>query len=138
MDFNQIRYFLHAADTLNFTEAAMRSGVSRPMLARARPAARTRAWRNVGLSRWKRQSTNRTRRRHRDQPNLMAKLGQLTSPVMCSTTCFECYHATRLRCEELQQPSSADPLAEHRSTTLIRSMNVKNVLGDIQTDCDNL
>lgn len=35
MEFNQIRYFLHLADTLNFTEAAMRSGVSQPTLTRA-------------------------------------------------------------------------------------------------------
>jgi DNA-binding transcriptional LysR family regulator len=35
MDFNQIRYFLNLADTLNFTEAAMRSGVSQPTLTRA-------------------------------------------------------------------------------------------------------
>src|SRR5215475_8302781 len=74
----------------------------------------------------------------RDQPNFMAKLGQLTSPVMGSTTCLQRYSATRLCCEEIQQLSSADPLAEHRSTPLIRSVNVKNVLGDIQTDCDNL
>jgi DNA-binding transcriptional LysR family regulator len=35
MDFNQIRYFLNLADTLNFTEAAVRSGVSQPTLTRA-------------------------------------------------------------------------------------------------------
>src|SRR5690348_5896020 len=35
MDLNQIRYFLNLADTLNFTEAAMRSGVSQPTLTRA-------------------------------------------------------------------------------------------------------
>jgi len=35
MELNQIRYFLHLADTLNFTEAAMRSGVSQPTLTRA-------------------------------------------------------------------------------------------------------
>lgn len=35
MDFNQIRYFLNLADTLNFIEAAMRSGVSQPTLTRA-------------------------------------------------------------------------------------------------------
>jgi DNA-binding transcriptional LysR family regulator len=35
MDFNQIRYFLNLADTLNFTEAALRSGVSQPTLTRA-------------------------------------------------------------------------------------------------------
>jgi LysR family hydrogen peroxide-inducible transcriptional activator len=35
MEFNQIRYFLNLADTLNFTEAAMRSGVSPPTLTRA-------------------------------------------------------------------------------------------------------
>jgi DNA-binding transcriptional LysR family regulator len=35
MAFNQIRYFLNLADTLNFTEAAMRSGVSAPTLTHA-------------------------------------------------------------------------------------------------------
>jgi LysR family hydrogen peroxide-inducible transcriptional activator len=35
MEFNQIRYFLNLADTLNFTEAAMRGGVSQPALTRA-------------------------------------------------------------------------------------------------------
>ena len=40
-------------------------------------------------------------------------------------------------CEEIQKLSSTDPLAEYRSTPLIRSVNVKDVLGDIQTDYDN-
>jgi hypothetical protein len=31
----------------------------------------------------------------------------------------------------IQQLSSADPLAEHRSTPPIRSVRVKNMLGDI-------
>ena len=35
MDFNQIRYFIHLADTLSFTEAARRSGVSQPSLTKA-------------------------------------------------------------------------------------------------------
>lgn len=35
MELNQIKYFLNLADTLNFTEAAMRSGVSQPTLSRA-------------------------------------------------------------------------------------------------------
>lgn len=35
MEFNQIRYFLNLADSLNFTEAATRSGVSQPTLTRA-------------------------------------------------------------------------------------------------------
>jgi DNA-binding transcriptional LysR family regulator len=35
MEFNQIRYFLNLADTLNFTEEAMRSGVSQATLTRA-------------------------------------------------------------------------------------------------------
>jgi hypothetical protein len=74
----------------------------------------------------------------RDQPNFMAKLGELTGPVMCSATCLQRYRATRLGCEEIQQFSSADPLAEYRSTPLIRSVSVKNVLGDIQTNYDNL
>jgi hypothetical protein len=68
----------------------------------------------------------------------MAKLDKLTGLVMCSTTCLKRYSATWLGCEEIQQLSSADPLAEYLSTSLIRSVNVKNILGDIQTDCDNL
>jgi DNA-binding transcriptional LysR family regulator len=35
MEFNQIRYFQNLADTLNPTEAAMRSGMSQPTLTRA-------------------------------------------------------------------------------------------------------
>jgi LysR family hydrogen peroxide-inducible transcriptional activator len=35
LDINQVTYFLHLADTLNFTEAARRSGVSQPSLTRA-------------------------------------------------------------------------------------------------------
>jgi hypothetical protein len=61
----------------------------------------------------------------------MAKLGELTGPVMRSTTCLQRYRAIRLRCEEIQQLSSADPLPEYRSAPLICSMSVKNMLGDI-------
>jgi hypothetical protein len=68
----------------------------------------------------------------------MAKLGELTGPVMCSTTCLQRDHAPRLGCEEIQQLSSADPLAQYRSTPLIGSVRVKNMLGDIQTDYANL
>jgi hypothetical protein len=68
----------------------------------------------------------------------MAKLSELTGPVMGSTTCFQRYRATRLGREEIQQLSSADPLAEHCSTPPICSVRVKNMLGDIQTDYDNL
>lgn len=35
LDLNQIGYFLHLAETLNFTEAARRSGVAQPSLTRA-------------------------------------------------------------------------------------------------------
>jgi hypothetical protein len=68
----------------------------------------------------------------------MAKLGELTGPMVRSTTCLQRYPASRLGCEEIQQLSSTDPLAEYRSTTLIRSVRVKNMLGDIQTDYNNL
>ena len=74
----------------------------------------------------------------RDQPNFMAKLGELTGPVMCSATSLQRYRATWLGCEKIQQLSSADPLAKYRSTPLIRSVSVKNVLGDIQSNYDNL
>jgi hypothetical protein len=68
----------------------------------------------------------------------MAKLGELTGPVMCSTTCLQRDRAPWLGCEEIQQLSSADPLAQYRSTPLIGSVRVKNMLGDIQTDYANL
>jgi hypothetical protein len=68
----------------------------------------------------------------------VTELDELPSPVMSSATRFERDGATRLRREEIQQLCSANPPTEHRSTTLIRPVNVKNVLGDIQTDCDNL
>ncbi|MCC8954532.1 hypothetical protein H8B02_14070 [Bradyrhizobium sp. Pear77] len=74
----------------------------------------------------------------RDQPNFMAKLSELAGPVMCSTTRLQRYRATRLGREEIPPLSSADPLAEHCSTLSICSVHVKNVLGDIQTDYDNL
>jgi hypothetical protein len=57
---------------------------------------------------------------------------------MCSTTCLQRYRAARLGCEEIQQLSTADPLAEYRSPPPVRSMSVENMLGDIETDCDNL
>jgi hypothetical protein len=68
----------------------------------------------------------------------MAKLAELTAPVMCSTTRLQRHRATRLGRKEIQQLSSADPLAEHCSTAPIYSMRVKNMLGDIQTDYANL
>jgi len=67
----------------------------------------------------------------------MAKLGELTGPMMRSTACLQRYRATRMGCEEIQKLSSTDPLAKYRSTPLIRSVNVKDVLGDIQTDYGN-
>ena len=39
--------------------------------------------------------------------------------------------------EEIQKLSSTDPLTKYRSTLLVRSVNMKDVLGDIQTDYDN-
>jgi hypothetical protein len=68
----------------------------------------------------------------------VTELNELPSPVMSAATRLQRDSATRLRREEIQQLYSANLLTEHRSTTLIRSVNVKNVLGDIQTDRDNL
>jgi hypothetical protein len=48
------------------------------------------------------------------------------------------YHATRPGCKEIQQLSTADPLAEYPATPLIHPVSVKNMFGDIQTDYANL
>jgi hypothetical protein len=74
----------------------------------------------------------------RDQSNFMAKLGELTGPVMGSATCLQSYRATRLGREEIQQLSSADPFAEYSSPFPVCSMSVENLLGDVQTDYANL
>jgi hypothetical protein len=68
---------------------------------------------------------------------LVAKLDELTGPVMSPATRLQRHHAARLSCEEIQQLSSADPLAEYRSPPVIHSMCVENMFSDIQTDCDN-
>ena len=68
----------------------------------------------------------------------MAKLCELTGPVMGSATCLHSYRATRLRREEIQQLCSADPFAEYSSPFPVCSMGVENMLGDIQTDYANL
>src|SRR4029078_5974124 len=57
--------------------------------------------------------------------------------MMRPATCLQRNVATRLSCEEIQQLSSADPLAEYRSPPVIHSMCVENMFSDIQTDCDN-
>jgi hypothetical protein len=67
----------------------------------------------------------------------MAKFGKPASPVMSPATCFQRYRTTRLGGEEIQQLSSADPLAEYRSPSVVHSMGVENVFSDIETDCDN-
>src|SRR5215472_7606089 len=48
----------------------------------------------------------------RDQPNFMAKLSELTGPVMCSATCLQRYRATRLGREEIRStlPSCTVPV----------------------------
>ncbi|MGY4474506.1 hypothetical protein ACVILL_001920 [Bradyrhizobium sp. USDA 3364] len=67
----------------------------------------------------------------------MAKLRELTRPVMGSATCLQSHRATRLGREEIQQLSSADPFAEYNSPVPVRSMSVENMLGDVQTDYAN-
>jgi len=48
----------------------------------------------------------------------MAKLGELASPVMRSTTRLQRYPAPGMGCKEVQKLSSTDPLAKYRSTPL--------------------
>jgi hypothetical protein len=63
---------------------------------------------------------------------------ELRWPVWEFADRLQRYGATRLGCEEIQQLSSADPLAEYRSTPPIRSVSVKNMLSDIRTDYADL
>lgn len=51
---------------------------------------------------------------------------------------FERNHARRLTGEEVQQLAPRQLPTEHHRTALVGAVRMKNVLGDIQTDCDNL
>lgn len=74
----------------------------------------------------------------RDQPLLMPRRLQFTRSVMRAAACFERDNTCVLRGKKLEQLSPGQLATENHGAALIRAMRMKNALGDIQTDCDNL
>jgi hypothetical protein len=58
--------------------------------------------------------------------------------MMRAAARLECHHAGRLTGEKVEQFAPFELATENHRTALISAMRMKNVLGDIQTDCDNL
>ena len=75
-------------------------------------------------------------RRH--QPNLVTELRQLTCPVVRAGTGLHANKARRQRREKLHHLAAAQLLPDDDLLGRIDAVDLKHVLGDIQTDCGNL
>src|SRR5271166_2232198 len=75
-------------------------------------------------------------RRH--QPNLVAELRQLPCPVVRGGTGLHANEARRQSFEELHHLTAAKLFPDDDLLGRIDAVDLKHVLGDIQTDCGNL
>src|SRR5215472_17594931 len=74
----------------------------------------------------------------RDQPHTMAQLSNLTRPVVRTGTGFHRDDAPGLRCQKTEKPHANNALAKEHMPGIIRSMHLKHVFRDVQTDRGNL
>ena len=75
-------------------------------------------------------------RRH--QTNLVAKLREFTRPIMCGGARLHADKARRQRLEELQHLAAPKLLPNDDLLGRVDPVNLKHVLGDIQTDRGDL
>src|ERR1700730_7877575 len=75
-------------------------------------------------------------RRH--QPNLVAELRQLTCPVVRGGTGLHANEARRQSLEKRNHLAAPELLPDDDLLGRIDAVDLKHVLGDIQTDCGNL
>ena len=68
----------------------------------------------------------------------MPNAGKLTTPIMRGSASFHRNSARRLCCKELQCTSPAQSLPKDNSATIIRSVHLKHLLSQIQTNRANL
>ncbi|NIJ21070.1 hypothetical protein FHS95_002762 [Sphingomonas naasensis] len=73
----------------------------------------------------------------RDQAHFVTHRLQLARPMMRAAACLQRHHASWLCGEEVEQLAATQLPAEHHRAALISATGMKNVLGDIQTDCGN-
>src|SRR6516225_9879786 len=69
---------------------------------------------------------------------MMAQLGDLTRPVVRTGTGFHRDDARGLRCEETEKLHASDALAKEHMPGAIRSMHLKHMFRDVQTDRGSL
>src|SRR4051794_16005362 len=72
--------------------------------------------------------------RRRDQLHRVAELGDLAPPVMGARTSLQGHRAGRKCCEERQKLGAAQLLAKDNSSRAVGSVQLKEVLGEIQSD----
>ena len=72
--------------------------------------------------------------RRRDQLHHVAELGDLAPPLMSAATGLHGDRAGRERCQECQKLAAAQLLAKHNSSRAVGPMELKHVLGEIQSD----
>src|SRR5215469_5000288 len=74
----------------------------------------------------------------RDQAHMMAQLTDLTRPIMRAGAGLHRHDAPGLRGEETEKLRASDPLAKEHMPGTIRSMHLKHVFRDVQTDRGSL
>lgn len=72
------------------------------------------------------------------QLDRMAKLPQFPSPMMCDRTSLDFDQARTKAREELQRLTAAQRLADDNLAVGINTVNLQNVLGEVEADCRNL
>src|SRR4051794_21415285 len=72
--------------------------------------------------------------RRRDQLHRVAELGDLAAPIMRAATGLHGHRAGRKCCEERQKLGAAQLLAKDNSSRAVGSVQLKDVLGEIQSD----
>ena len=74
----------------------------------------------------------------RDQPHIVSHRLQLARPVMRAAARFERHNTCRLANEKIEQLPPRELATEDHGTAFVSAVRMKNVLGDIQTNCGNL
>ena len=74
----------------------------------------------------------------RDQLRVVPNCGELARPIMSAGTRLHRHNAPRQGREERQHLVPPELLAEHDPAARIRTVNLKNRLGQIDADCANL
>src|SRR3954469_14493556 len=64
----------------------------------------------------------------------MTELGDLAPPIVSAATRLHGYRAGRQRCQERQKLAPAQLLAKHNSSRPVSPVQLKDVLGEIQSD----